>query len=257
MIENRILISGSYNAFKEGWNGGGVYMCSGLYKSDTFKYPIYIGSSDDMRYRIEYRHICSLERNTHINPVFQNAWNNHDNKEGFVWWLLETCLKEETLICEQKYLDLYRPFVDEFGGYNLSHIAGAPMKGRKHSEETRRKISKAGRGRKMSQKCKDMMIKIHKGKIVSQATREKQSETRKRKMASGEIINHQLGKPLPIVQRKKIGMANSKRVLCIETNISYNSAKEASLAIGLEKSAISACCMGKTKTAARFHWKYI
>ena len=34
-----ILISGNYNAFDDGWNGAGVYACSGNYVSKTFKYP--------------------------------------------------------------------------------------------------------------------------------------------------------------------------------------------------------------------------
>src|SRR6266516_5500915 len=111
----KVLISGDYNVFNESWNSAGVYACSGLYKSETFKQPIYIGSAEDLQYRIEDQHINSLERNKHPhNPPLQNAWNKHSNKEGFVWWLLEICEPEKTLEREQVYLDLYRPFVDEF-----------------------------------------------------------------------------------------------------------------------------------------------
>lgn len=47
----------------------------------------------------------------------------------------------------------------------------------------------------------------------------------------------------------------SKKVLCVETNEIFNSAKEAMEAIGIK--GIDACCRGKQKTAGGYHWKYI
>lgn len=65
MNEYKILISGSYNVFNEGWNGAGIYMCSGLYQSSTFKLPIYIGSACDLNQRIKNTHIYHLNKNQH------------------------------------------------------------------------------------------------------------------------------------------------------------------------------------------------
>ncbi len=193
MEDYRILISGSYNVFNEGWNEAGIYMASGNYISETFKQPIYIGSSEDLQHRIEKDHIPELKLNKHYNRPFQASWNKY-GQENFTWWLLEICKPEKTLEIEQKYLDLYRPFVDEFGGFNISHNAQSIMKGRKHSEESRRKQSEAKRGKpsgrkgtKASEETKRKIseskkgISVNKGQIVSEETRRKISNTLKGK----------------------------------------------------------------------------
>lgn len=48
-----------------------------------------------------------------------------------------------------------------------------------------------------------------------------------------------------------------KRVICIETNIIYNSLKEAGDATNTCYQNISAVCQGKRKTANKYHWKYL
>jgi hypothetical protein len=203
----KILISGSYSAFSEGWNGQGVYMCSGNYQSDTFKQPIYIGSSKNLQSRIEYSHINILKRGTHKNEVLQYCWNRYNENEGFVWWLLELTTSQQQFDIEQKYLDLYRPFVDEFGGFNIEK----GVREGKHSEETRQKISTALKGRKRqtgyklsdatkrkmslirkgkkrSEEFKQKISRIHKGKKLSTETRLKMSLSQKGRKQSPEKI---------------------------------------------------------------------
>ena len=48
-----------------------------------------------------------------------------------------------------------------------------------------------------------------------------------------------------------------KRVLCIETNVIYNSITEAANSVGVDRSTISKVCKGKRKTVGGYHWKYI
>lgn len=200
----KILVSGSYNAFEEGWNGNGVYMGSGLYKSKTFKNPIYIGSAwredGGLQVRIEKEHICSLERNKHPhNPPFQIAWNNHSKNEGFIWWLLEPCTKENQLEIEQKWLSFYRPFVDEFGGFNIAHYADAPFRGRKHTDATKEKLSKLSKNKTLSEDHKRKLLEANKNKKVGKETRDKMAKAKSKdfKIISpeGDIINgHNLRK---------------------------------------------------------------
>ena len=179
----KLLISGSYSVFNECWDAAGVYMCSGLYQSPTFKLPIYIGSTVSLQRRIEYEHISSLNRNQHPhNPPLQYAWNKY-GQENFVWWLLETCPKEETLVYEDKYLNLYRPFVDEFGGFNISHDATNfgkdmfgernPFYGKRHTEETKRKLSERFLGSKLSEKTKQKISDSNTGKKMSEENRKR------------------------------------------------------------------------------------
>lgn len=49
---------------------------------------------------------------------------------------------------------------------------------------------------------------------------------------------------------------HSKRVQCIETEIIYNSIKEAAIKNNVSKSGICNACNGKQKTAANYHWRY-
>lgn len=210
-----VLISGSYNVFNEGWNGVGVYMGSGNYVSETFKIPAYLGSSNDLQYRIEDNHIDKLEKNKHPhNPPLQIAWNNHSKTDGFVWWLLESCdpniSQKELLEREQKYLDVYRPFVDEFGGFNIRHktngggvpcseetrekmrIANTGEKngfyGKHHSEETKKKLSISRMGKKnpKSEATRLKLSKSLKGRVFSEETKKKMSESRKGMVLSDE-----------------------------------------------------------------------
>ena len=47
-----------------------------------------------------------------------------------------------------------------------------------------------------------------------------------------------------------------KKVVCVETEQVFDSLTKASEHIGVDKSVISACCRGKTKTCKGYHWKY-
>lgn len=167
-----LLISGSYNILNTEINQAGCYMCSGLYSTESFRLPIYIGSSQDIGHRIEDEHIAQLDNHNHINNPFQSSWNQHKEKEGFVWWLLENCQEEKLLEIEQKYLDIYRPFADEYGGFNLSHNASSPMKGRKKSKESIEKWRKT-----FKSTMDNGHIHGNKGKKASKETKEKMSKS--------------------------------------------------------------------------------
>ena len=48
----------------------------------------------------------------------------------------------------------------------------------------------------------------------------------------------------------------SKKVICVETGVVYNSTREAERFLGVCHGSISDCCSGKRKTAGGFHWMY-
>lgn len=220
----KLLISGNYNAFKDGWNSAGIYMVSGLYQSQTFKQPIYIGGAVNIQRRVEKDHIPDLNANKHYNLPLQNSWNKY-GEENFVWYLLETCTTDNTYEIEQKYLDLYRPFADEFNGFNIAKNSLSCHKGRKLSEKHRLNLSNA---RKEHPSCM-------KGKSHSLETRQKISFARKH------------GKP-----------NNIKRVKCLETGKVYNSLLSAAKEVGLKNGdTISLVCQGRAKTAGGYTWEYI
>lgn len=50
---------------------------------------------------------------------------------------------------------------------------------------------------------------------------------------------------------------NGKRVLCVETQQIYASARAAAKDVNRSHTSIISACLGKTKTSANFHWKYL
>jgi len=62
-----------------------------------------------------------------------------------------------------------------------------------------------------------------------------------------------------IIHAYRSGLASrGKRILCIETGIEFYSEGDAARSLGKNngQSAISACVLGKRKSAYGFHWKY-
>ena len=53
------------------------------------------------------------------------------------------------------------------------------------------------------------------------------------------------------------GLARSKEVLCVETNITYPSTREAERQTGVKHNNIANVCNGKRQTAGGFHWRYV
>lgn len=49
----------------------------------------------------------------------------------------------------------------------------------------------------------------------------------------------------------------SKRVLCVELDMEFESTRSAAREMGYDNSNIAKCCNGKTKTYKGYHWKYI
>lgn len=129
------------------------------------------------------------------------------------------------------------------------------LKGFKHSEETRKKLSEARKGKHHSEESKAKMSESHKGKPKSEEAIKKMSESLKGKY-KGE--NSPLyGKPKSEEHRKKIIESHMRRkVYCVETDKVYNSIKEASEELGLFSTGICACCKGKQKHYKGYHFYY-
>ncbi len=109
----------------------------GIYKIiNKINGKYYVGSSKNIKYRWN-RHIKKLNNNIHINPHLQNAWNKY-GKESFVFKIIEKTTKENTLIIEQKYLDIAK--LEPNKTYNICFDVFASMKGRKHSQKSLQKL---------------------------------------------------------------------------------------------------------------------
>lgn len=77
-------------------------------------------------------HKTYLNNGYHTNVHLQNAWNKY-GKEKFEFSIIEETTEDLLLEREQHYLDIHK---NKEILYNISCIAGSPMKNLSHSKET-------------------------------------------------------------------------------------------------------------------------
>ena len=120
-------------------------------------------------------------------------------------------------------------------GYNISTGGEAPY-GVVFTEERKQKISKAHKGKKFTEE--------HKSKLP-QLWKKGHTPWNKGKLTNQETINK-------IKEAKK-----QYDILCVETNIKYDSLRDAFKLTNINFHHIAEVCKGKRKTAGGYHWKYI
>lgn len=96
----------------------------------------YVGSSISVLRRFK-EHSQLLKRGRHFNRYLQFSFNKY-GIEAFKFTLLYTCELEQRLYFEQLEIDSKKYVL------NLAVSASAPMLGKKHTKETKRKISLNG-----------------------------------------------------------------------------------------------------------------
>ena len=120
-------------------------------------------------------------------------------------------------------------------------------KGKKHSEEARKKISEALKGKPKSKEAIEKTASKNRGKKRTEEFRKRMSEINK-----GKISNNK-GKPMSQEQKDKLRKALGKKVICVETGEIFDSARE----VARKKNIQIFCCLrGEAKTAGGYHWKY-
>lgn len=142
---------------------------------------IYLGQAQDVRDRFR-QHRYELNRNNHHNRHLQFAWNK-DGSKAFKFQVLERCSVEQLNQREEHFLKLY---MAKGLCYNFADNPTAPMRGLKHSEESKLKISMSGKGKPVhnkgkhhSEETRAKMREAHKGVTPSDETRLKLIEARK------------------------------------------------------------------------------
>ena len=99
---------------------------------------MYVGKTLNVNLRW-IQHRSNLKRNKHVNPYLQNAYNKHNEVEFSIIEEAEYWLIEKEIMWMDKLKSKY-PY-----GYNITDGGEQVMLGRKHTEEAKRKISKANR----------------------------------------------------------------------------------------------------------------
>jgi group I intron endonuclease len=116
-------------------------MSSGIYSIvNTGTNQLYIGSAKRLSNR-KSQHLWSLRNHRHTNEHLQNSYNLY-GESLFEFKTMIICSEEDLLLYEQLCISGLSPY------YNICPTAGNAL-GRKHREDTKKKIGDANRGRKL------------------------------------------------------------------------------------------------------------
>src|SRR4030067_980626 len=119
-----------------------------IYKVTSPSNKVYVGLTSESLDKRKNKHTdCALHNRR--KGKFQNAIKKY--KDLLVWEVLEQVrTKEQAIEKEIYYIDKYNSFEE---GYNCT-LGGESNFGLKHSDETKRKMSKIAKGRKFTKKHK-------------------------------------------------------------------------------------------------------
>lgn len=165
-------------------------------------------------------------------------WENIEHKI-----LYKNLTKEEA---EQKEIELIKKYKTNNPKYGYNIENGGNSIG-KHSKETRLKISIANKGKKNPKISKvNKGNKYCLGRIMSEEAKNKISNANKGKHMS------------PNTEFKKgySNISRMRKVICLETGKVYNSMTNASKETNISLANIQSVCLGKSKTAKGYHWRY-
>lgn len=213
----------------------------------------YIGSAKNIDSRIR-QHIHKLERNTHHSPHLQSAWNLYGSN-NFIFHIIEFCKEEKLKEYEQIYLDNLKP------EYNVSKDTTAPMRNRKHSEQTLQKM----RGRETWNKGiprtdqeKEFMSFRSKESYASWPEEKKQ---KKRQWHKDNPSRAFLGKrhteeSKKTLRKQRISGKNNK-VLCLNNGVIYECQLDAAKDLGIKQGHISEICNGKRDNTNGYIFRFV
>ena len=155
---------------------------------------------------------------------FYNAIQKYNWQNFKCEILKENLTLEEANFWEQYFINFYHSNLKNFG-YNITNGGNNHVM----SEQAKKKISL---NMKENNPMKDPNIA--------------QKVAQKRK---GQKLSQQA--------KQNISNGHKKKVLCIQTNIIYESREAAAIAIGRSPSGIGRAINGEQKTCGSFHWRYL
>lgn len=239
---------------------------------------IYIGQTQNSLERRWSSHISLANKNNRKTPLL-DAIKSY-GKDNFDIKVLVHCDSIEQMNHREiYYIKLFNSLVPN--GYNLD----SGGKNKIMHQSTKDKLSKARTGKKMgphSKEHREKLSKIHSGRkypnrIVSEETRIKLSvatsgennsmfgknhtETTKKKCSEVNTGNtYWLGRKHSEESKNKLSKSKDhlkKSVICIETNQTFASIREAAKTLSIHKPQISGVLSGKYKTAKGLTFKRV
>ena len=228
----------------------GIYCIENIFDNKK-----YIGQSVDV-YKRWKNHKSTLNKHKHVNCYLQRAWDKY-GEHCFKFYVLEVCENLQLDELEIQYIKLFNT-ADANNGYNLNAGGNGNLLPsecvRQKMRENHADVSGANNpnyGKHMSEDIKKKMIAnrntpsgenhVNYGKTFSAETKAKMSANH----ADFSGVNHPRCRP----------------VYCPELDREFWGAKEAEFELGIDASYISACLIGKQKSAGKhpltgekLHW---
>lgn len=213
----------------------------------------YIGSTCDFEKRIK-DHSRALRKGRHFNRKLQNSWNKYGETK-FIFHLVENCKEQDCLFLEQVYIDGLSPY------FNISKNSSSPMKGRKHSEETKRKQSRPAwnKGIPRTEDEKQLMS------IRRKETADKMTEVERHAIAERARRHIEINGP-PFKgkthkeETKKLlrdALKSKRKILCVTTGEVFEAQKDAAIHYKIKQGHISENLNGKRKSVKGYIFVYV
>lgn len=211
-----------------------------VYKHTTPSNKVYIGITKQKPiYR--WKNGNGYKQNKHFaSAINKYGWDNIKHEI-----LFENLSKENAI---NKEIELIRQYKSDNRRYGYNNSVGGEKGAlgshHKLSLKTRNKMSIARKGEKNA-----FYGKTH--------TKEVRELIRKNNLGR-KAWNKEIAWSDDIKNKIMLSNKTRKKVICIETNIVYNSIKEASRKTNINKKNISYCCrkVEHYKTAGGYHWKF-
>lgn len=230
---------------------GSKKIFSGIYKIISLSMPdrCYVGSAVNLNKR-KAQHFRLLLKNTHHSIKLQNHYNKY-GKNDLEFCIIELCSVDNLIIREQCFIDLLNPC------FNICMVAGSVL-GRKHKEETKRKIGNSNSISLLGLKQSPSQIENTRTRMYGNKHALGYSHTEEaiRKITTSmkkRVITEDHRENLSISKRKAIIQYDKNGVFIKE----YSWAREACIQNGFKTERhIKLCARGKIKTAYGFIWKF-
>ena len=193
------------------------------------------------------------------NAVAKYGWENFTHEI-----LADNLTLDEASDAEKRFIEEYHS-TDRRYGYNLTdggyigyHLPDATRElirqqhiGMRCSEETKQKIREKALGRIISSETREKISRANAGRYVSEEVRLHAGQGRKG-------IGHSPEAKAKLSEIAKVTRNRRKRVICVETGEIYESARAASISLGLVQNAVtSTIYQGAQRTCGGYHWKYL
>ena len=235
-----------------------------IYKiTNSINDKVYVGQTiNDLHIRTNEHRYESIKNRRNL-PLY-NAMAKY-GFDKFTFEVVDTASSIEEL--NKKEID----YIEQLGslhpnGYNMD--GGGNNKNT--SLATRKKMSDAKKGKPLSEACRIASIKCHLGSKASKETKEKmrQANLGEKNPRFGKV-GTMLGKHLTDGQKKKIskskkgkknlnlGLSKRKKIICLDTGVTYDSVKIAALALNITYSGIAMSAKGEINTHRGFRFKYL